>query len=81
MKKGMLVKLEDGKEIILIDSVTHKDNKFFAATPNDDSIEDLNFYRVLYDDKGSEYLEEINYNDYPEVIDALVNHIMTLSVN
>ena len=80
MKKGMLVKLDNGKEIILVDSVSHKDNKFFAATPNDENIPDVLFYRVLYDDEGAEYLEEINHDDYPDVIDALVNHIMQMNV-
>ena len=80
MKKGMLVKLDNGKEVVLVDSVTYKENKFFAATTNDDDVADVLFYRVLYDDVGAEYLEEINHDDYPDVIDALLNHIMQMNV-
>ena len=76
----MCVTLEDGRELILVDSVTHQDTKYFAATPVDESINDVSFFRLLYDENGAEHLEELVTDEYAEVIDALVNHLMQMEV-
>lgn len=80
MKKGMCVTLDDGRELILVDSVNHRDTKYFAAAPKDETINDLSFFRLLYDENGAEYLEEILSEEYADVIDALVHHIMQMNV-
>lgn len=80
MKKGMCVTLDDGRELVLVDSVTHQDTKYFAATSKDETIEDLSFFRLLYDENGEEHLEELVTEEYAEVIDALINHIMQMNV-
>lgn len=79
MKKGKCVTLSNGNKYILVDSVNYKDCKYFAATPSDDNVSDVVFFRLLYDDNNNEYLEEINHDDYRDVIDALINHIMAMS--
>ncbi len=72
MKKGMCVTLDNNVSYNLVDSVTYSNEKFFAAT-NDESDELFFFKHVI--DNQEEFLEPIDSEDYPEVIDALLQHI------
>ena len=74
MKKGMCVTLEDNISYVLVDSVIYKDEKFFvgAATETDD----VKYFKAVIID-GDDALEEIDENSYPEVIEALSNHVLS----
>ena len=72
MKKGMKITLEDGTNIVLVDSVSHNGEKFFAAVPEEDSDE-LFFYKQTEDGEG---LIEITEKENEDVINALQNHII-----
>ena len=74
MKKGMCVTLEDNKEYILVDNVVYDGEKFFAAILNDDEVTDMEFFKEVITEDG-QYLENINRDNYPHIIDALVHHI------
>jgi hypothetical protein len=75
MKKGMSVKLEDGREFCLVDSVNYKNERYFAATSTNPDVDELYFFKASTDEAGTECLELIDYNANAEVIDALINHI------
>lgn len=78
MKKGMCVTLDDGSKIVLVDSVSHNGEKFFAAVPDGDS-EELFFYKQTEDGEG---LIEITEEENNDVIEALQNHIIsTFDIN
>ena len=72
MKKGMCVTLQDNVEYNLVDSVTYANEKFFAAT--NDNTEELYFFKQVSDSQN-DLLEPINTDEYPEVVDALLQHI------
>ena len=74
MKKGMTISLDNGASYVLVDSVTYAGNKYFAATNEDDSDENLYFFKVEKTDE-EEYLELIDRNDNQKVIDALIQHM------
>lgn len=75
MKKGMSVKVEDGREFCLVDSVNYKDEKYFAATSTNPEVDELYFFKASTDDSGNECLEILEYDSNVEVIEALLNHM------
>ena len=72
MKKGMSVLLENNVSYNLVDSVTYSNEKFYAAV--NDNSEELFFFKQVNNGE-EESLEPINAEEYPEVIDALLQHI------
>ena len=74
MKKGNSVVLENGLAFNLVDSVVYQDNKYFAATSDDDNDETLYIFKVV-DKDGEDALELIDESENSKVIDALIQHI------
>ena len=72
MKKGMCVTLDNNVEYNLIDSVTYNEEKFFAATC--DLNDEIYFFKQIVDN-NEEFLEPLDSGMYPQVIDALLQHI------
>lgn len=74
MKKGMTVELENGLRFTLADSVTYNNEKYFAAVSDDETDEQLYFFKLISNDE-EETLELIDLENNENVINALIEHI------
>lgn len=76
IKKGMVVSLSDGKEYVLVDSVTYSNNKYFAAVLNDNSVDNIYYFKLSVNKNNENELITVSEDTDSKVIEALNNHMM-----